>query len=180
MTIPRLLYWLLAIITIGIYLVMVVWTLPEIASFAGGQIPFDMRPTGYTYEDASDFLQALSIKGRDLYINTQHWLDFLYPGLLAILLTITFVKLASPAWAALLSLFAIGGGLFDYLENFGVANMLKLHSQSPELVTPELVAKVSNWTVFKSASTTVAFIALLVLLVKWAFVKLREKKAAKT
>lgn len=179
MTLFRVGYSLLVLVTIGIYLTMVMWVLPKISAAANGLIPFDMRPTGYTHEEAINFLQALSVEGRDLYLGLQHTLDTLYPGLLAIVLVIAFAKLATPLWAAIFGLFAIAGNACDYLENIGVKNMLAAFDSSSEMVTLEMVATVSDWTVFKSAATSIAYIALLVLLIKWAIVKVRTKSQAK-
>lgn len=179
MTLFRIFYSLLLFVTIGIYLTMVIWVLPEISAAANGQIPFDMRPTGYTFEEAISFLESLSDDGRILYLGVQHTLDAFFPGLLAILLVGAFIKLVSTKWAALFGLFAIVGSICDYLENFGVKKMLTAYSSSPVLVTPEMVSTLSNWTMLKSLATTIAYIALLILLVKWAFDKYRAKKSAR-
>ncbi|MBL1406342.1 MAG: hypothetical protein COC17_04100 [Hyphomicrobiales bacterium] len=177
MTLFRIFYSTLLIVTIGIYLTMVIWVLPEISAAANGQVPFDMRPTGYTFEEAIIFLKSLSEEGRILYLGLQHTLDAFFPGLLGILLVVAFIKLMSPKWAAFFSLFAIAGSVCDYLENSGVKDMLTVYSSSPPMVTPEMVSTVSYFTVLKSLASTIAYVALLVMLVKWGVDKYRAKKS---
>ena len=61
--------------TIGLYLVMLLWSLPKIAAEAGGLTPFDMRPGGYSLAEARAFLAALSPEGTAFYLGVQHRLD---------------------------------------------------------------------------------------------------------
>ena len=67
---------------------MVLWSLPLISEMAGGGIPFDMRPGGYSFDDALVFLREITDAGRHFYLSTQHLLDMFYPTLLAITLAI--------------------------------------------------------------------------------------------
>lgn len=176
MTIFRVIYALLVAITFGIFMVMVLWTLPEISASANGLKPFDLRPSGYSFEEAIAFLQAISDEGRDIYLGIQHTLDIFYPVLLAMVLVIFFTQMTSFIWAGILSLIAIAGAVFDFLENMGVKSLFELHKVSPEAITPKMVETLSNWTFLKSATTSLAFVALLVLLAKWVFVKYSTKK----
>jgi hypothetical protein len=87
------LFWTLLAVTLGVYLVIVLWSLPRIAAEAGGIVPFDMRPAGYSLDDAKGFLTALSDSGRAFYLGTQHLLDLAYPALLGVTLAVGFVIL---------------------------------------------------------------------------------------
>ena len=51
----------------GIYLVMIKFTLEHIQSLSGLR-PFDMRPGGYSTEQAYALLDALGIDGRQYYL----------------------------------------------------------------------------------------------------------------
>ena len=77
-------YLVLTVATLAVYFVMIVWSLPKIASAAGGAMPFDLRPWGYTPNEAEAFLVALSSEGRAFYTDVQLRLDTLYPPLLAL------------------------------------------------------------------------------------------------
>ena len=169
-------FWLLFAVTLAVYLTMVVWSLPTVSEAAGGRTPFDLRPGGYSFDEARDFLAALSADGTAFYRNVQQRLDLFYPALNAATLFFAIVLLAPGRWGAwrwLLALTAIPGGVFDYLENHAVAGMLALGSDG---ITPDLVAAASRWTVLKSLATTVAMVVLLALLLLWAAESLRKRR----
>jgi hypothetical protein len=152
------LFWSIAAATVAVYLVMVAWSLPRIAVAAGGLAPFDMRPTGYSAEEGRAFLAALSPEGRSFYLDVQHRLDLLYPGLLALTLILALRRLA-PGWPGLvLSAIALAGAGFDWAENAAVTGLL---TQEPE---DSALILANRLTLAKSACTTVALTALLVLL----------------
>ena len=165
-------FWLLFGVTTAVYAVMVAWTLPRIAAAAGGATPFDLRPGGYSFEEASAFLAALTPAGRSFYLDVQQSFDLVYPALLSATLFFAIWLLVPPRWGAwrwILALIAVPPAVFDYLENLAVANLLKL---TPGAVTPEIVGVASQWTVLKSQSTTVVIIIVLALLILWAGAKL--------
>ncbi len=154
-------YWVIVAVTITNYLTMVLWSLPLVSEMARGGVPFDMRPGGYSLEDARVFLAVINNEGRDFYLNTQQLLDFFYPTLFAITVAIPLVHLVPRYWGWTLALLAIAAGVFDYLENSAVGIMLRVE---PDLVTEAMVSSANNWTLAKSISTTIASIALLVVL----------------
>ena len=166
MTSPR--RWILFAVTLTVYGVIVGWSLPVISHAAGGLTPFDLRPTGYSFEEAKAFLTALSADGQAFYLGVQQKLDALYPALIGATLFFAIYLLA-PArlgyWRWVLALMAIPGTVFDYLENAAVAGMLNL---GPDQLTPDVVVAASRWTVGKSAASTVASVVLLILLIWWA------------
>ena len=117
----RILFWAVILVTGAVYLTMLLWSLPAIARMADGIPPFDMRPTGYSVDEARDFLSALSTEGRAFYLDVQHWLDFAFPGLFALSLILGFLKLAPRVLALILSAVAVAAAWFDWSENAAVA-----------------------------------------------------------
>lgn len=167
-------YWIMVTATITNYLIMIMWSLPLVSEMAGGGVPFDMRPGGYSFEEARVFLMAITDAGRDFYLNTQQLLDLFYPSLLAITLAIPLVHLMPRYWGWTLAVLAIAAGLFDHLENSAVATMLRIE---PDALTEAMVSSASNWTLAKSISTTMASMALLVVLCIKGIAWLKTRKA---
>jgi len=161
-------YWVVVATTVTNYLTMVLWSLPHVSELADGSMPFDMRPFGYSFDDALVFLSAIDDQGRDFYLDTQQLLDSMYPALFAITVAIPLVRLVPRYWGWMLAVVAIAAGIFDYLENRAVAVLL---TTEPDLVTETMVYTANNWTLAKSISTTIASVALLVALlvkgIKW-------------
>jgi len=149
----------LLLATGGLYLAMVIWTLPTIAREAGGLVPFDMRPLGYSADEAAAFLAALSEKGLAVYRGPQRLLDALFPAALA----------ASSVWAAVLLwggvsrwgivLLAVVAAAADYTENFLVARLLGGFDGG-------LAGAASLATVVKSGASTLVYTALLIGLLR--------------
>lgn len=154
----RILFWAVILATGVVYLAMLLWSLPAIARMAGGILPFDMRPMGYSAEEARDFLSALSTEGRAFYRDVQHWLDLAFPGLFALSLILGFLKLAPRPLALVLSAVAIASAGFDWAENVAVAGLLA----TPD-PTDAAIAAASRMTVLKSGCVTVALTAMLLL-----------------
>lgn len=170
-------FWALFAVTLAVYAVMLIWTLPAIMAAAGGLPPFDMRPGGYSFEDARAYLAALTADGRMLYLGPQHMLDLAYPVLITLTLYFAFAGLLPARWGVLrwlVPLPALPIAVFDYLENAAVTAMLEA---GPDRLTPELVATASGWTVLKSGLSTIVMSALLLVLLvraaQWAMQRLR-------
>ena len=149
----NILYGLVFLAGAGVYAAMLLWTLPAITEAAGGLMPFDMRPFGYTHTEAVNFLAALTPEGLSLYLGPQAWLDRAYPALLG-LGTLPRVVLVVAALA--------GAGL-DYFENARVHAMLLA---GPQGTTETMAQAASLATVLKSGLVTFCLTALL-LLVLW-------------
>ncbi len=165
-------YWLLVAAMAVIYIVMVAWSLPYL-KMLGGSPAFDLRPGGYTFTEARDFIAALGSEGRASYLNVQHRLDLVYPALLGAVLVIALVKLGPPRIGWLLAAVAIAGSVFDYLENHAVSAMLRA---GPDGLTADMVASASRWTVLKSAFSALAMTALAALLILKGIAWLRTRK----
>jgi len=154
-------------IATAIYAVMITVTLPQIEA-ASGQIPFDMRPLGYTLQDARDILNGLGAAGRDSYLYAQIPLDTLYPALLALTL------ISAMHWfgrnertnrlVRIGTILAITAAVCDYSENIGIVAMIL---SWPNLSDP-LVHASSVATIAKSIATTLAVLTTLVIICQWA------------
>jgi len=167
------------VLSIAIWAVMVFWTLAYLRRISGGLDPFDLRPFGYTVEEARAFLTALSQIGRDYYADVQLQLDTIYPAVYALsrallLLWLTIPgrtadkPLPRPARGVLMAL-PIAAAVFDYLENEGIAAMLIAGPR----VDAELVARTSFWTQAKSLMTflteLICVILLTIAFVRWLY-----------
>jgi hypothetical protein len=67
-----------------LWAVMFFGTLAHLSRLADGLSPFDIRPEGYSYEQARAFLGAIGGQGRAYYLNPQLVIDSIYPPLYAI------------------------------------------------------------------------------------------------
>ena len=100
-------------------------------------------------------------RAREPSIGTRHWLDTVYPPLLALTLALAF-HLVLPRRlrllrAVLIALAVVPAG-FDLLENARVRVLLQAQ---PEAVTDAAIAAASRATLAKSMLSTAAFAALL-------------------
>ena len=159
MTRPALAFCALFAATMAFYAAIVLWSLPRISGAAGGLAPFDLRPAGYDLAQATAFLDALTPAARAQYLGAQHWLDTVYPPLLALTLgwAILWGFRDAPAVLRLgLLVPAVAGAGFDLLENARVAALLRADD-----VTAGMVARASFATVAKSVATALAMLAAL-------------------
>ena len=164
-------FWLLFAAMTACYMVMLIWTLPRLQTMAGGLVPFDLRPMGYTPDEARAFLGALGPDGAAYYLGVQQRLDTVYPALLALVLVFSFRKLAPGKPGLALAGLAIVAAVFDYAENLAVRSMLLAGD-----VTDAMAQRASAMTIAKSTCATVAFLALLILLVRAGIFYLRGRR----
>ena len=169
-------YWAIVAVTITNYLLMILWSLPKISQMAGGRVPFDMRPGGYSFEEAMAFVTAIDASGREFYLNTQHVLDSIYPALLSVTLAVGMVNLLPRCWGWVMAALSVAAGVFDLFENAIVARILNL---TPEYITPELISTASSWTLAKSVSTTIASVVLIAALAVKMVQRLQNRKSQK-
>jgi len=173
------LFWFVVVLTLAVYAVMVVHTLPAIAVAAGGLAAFDLRPTGYSFDEAVAFLSALSPTGRQIYTGPQRLLDLAYPALLAMTTAWAIIRLAPTRLGRgkyLLAATAIPGMIFDYLENIGVGEMLAMPLSE---LTAEQVSSLSIISQMKALFGTVSLSILLVLLIGYGVAWLRKRQRKK-
>lgn len=164
-------------INIGLWAFMVFSTLAYLRHLAGGLEPFDLRPFGYSVEEARAFLFAISDIGRAYYLDVQLPIDAVYPGTYALSRGLLLWWLTQPGRVAgrplpfairvVLLVLPMLTAALDYRENEGIAAML--HA-SPR-VEEDVVAQASFWTRAKSlagfASEAVCVLLLLFVFGRW-------------
>lgn len=155
------------IIGAAIYLIMITVTLAHIEAVSG-YVPFDMRPVGYSPQDATALLEGLGVEGRLYYLQRQIPLDTLYPALLAATLIFAmrwFGTRTENQQLVRVGIILSGGAAFcDYAENLGIVVMIRSWPDLPDaLVYASGVASIS-----KSVLTTLAFMCLMLFAVLWA------------
>jgi len=171
------------IVSFMLWGVMVFGTLAFLRRTAGGLEPFDLRPFGYTPEEARALLYALSDIGRAYYADVQLQLDTAFPALYAIsrgllLLWVTAPgrtaerPLPLPARLALLVL-PLATAWFDYFENEGIAAMLAAGPQAGD----DLIERTSLWTRAKSLAG-LATELVCVSLAAIAYMRWRHRRRA--
>jgi hypothetical protein len=156
-----------------IYIIMQIYSIPSVVHEAGGLLIFDMKPMGYTYEYAYNFLSHLSEKGYGMYKYVQLPLDILFPILNCLTGLCTFTLLIrlydkvknkseldmqSSFLKAPLALPLIAM-LSDYLENIMILVMLSYKSAVPK----GLVYVADIFTITKSMATSIFYIIILII-----------------
>ncbi|MCB1517032.1 MAG: hypothetical protein KDJ19_05380 [Hyphomicrobiaceae bacterium] len=165
--------WPLVAVTLGVYLAMVLWSLPQLQTYSDGQLAFDLRPMGYGYEDAQSLISALGPDGINFYLGIQQFLDLFYPALMALTLFVSIALLLPKnfgIWRLILPWIAFPGAAFDYAENTAVREMLL---GGPEGLDPTLVAWASQASQMKALFSSMAMLLLAVLLLRWGWRRLR-------
>ncbi|SDW33742.1 hypothetical protein SAMN05444411_101507 [Lutibacter oricola] len=162
-----------------VYTFMLTVTIPKTMEFSNGMRLLDMMPTGYDLDYVSKLFNLLGENGRSTYLNNQIPVDMIYPllfGLTYCLLLGYFLKklnkLNSPY--IFLSLLPIIAGVADYLENLGIITMLKNYPKLKETT----VYATNIFSVIKSISTSIFFIALIVVLIALGIKVLKRKTSA--
>jgi len=156
----------LFILTNVVYLFMLFVTIPKTMGFSNGMKLLDMLPTGYNRDYVNELFRTLGENGREIYLTNQLPVDMIYPllfGLTYSLLLAYFLKklnkLKSPF--TYLCLLPIIAGIVDYLENIGIITMLNNY---PDL-TETTVNATNTFSVIKSTSTSIFFIAVIVIFI---------------
>lgn len=152
-------FWLSFMAAAAIYLTMVLWAIPYIMGQANGQLPFDMRPFGYTLAEAKAFVGALSPEGRAFYLTTQQRLDVLYPTLLGLSLILGLQMTLRAPMSTIFGVIALMATAADYFENYLVAGLLQTPPDQIDLATVNVA---SFLTMSKSLGHTACFLALLI------------------
>lgn len=153
---------LLFVLTMAVYLLMLLVTIPRVQNYAPDTALFDLSPAGYSHAQAMTLLESLGHDGRQLYLFPQLALDFVYPGLFAICFSLMLVwvyskRVRSDSKVLYLAVLPALGGLFDYIENILIIRMI---TTFPD-VTKGLVSAASGSTLLKSAFSTVSFLLLI-------------------
>jgi hypothetical protein len=169
----------LFILTNVVYIFMLTVTIPKTMEFSNGMKLLDMMPTGYDLNYVSELFTSLGENGRLTYLTNQIPVDMIYPllfGLSYCLLLGFFLKklkkLNSPC--VYLCVIPIIAGIADYLENIGIITMLKNYPELKETA----VYTTNIFSVIKSISTSVFFIALIVILITFGIKVVNRKTSA--
>ena len=159
-----------------VFLLMMIYTFPEINRQIGTKA-FDLQTFGYSVSTAQSIVNNLDDRTMGLYIFPQLMLlDIVYPFLLALLLSGLLFRLIKTTQSegkiiSKLLILPFVAMISDYSENIGVILMI---SKSIE-VSQTIVYLTSTSTILKGVSTSIAWIAILVLSVKWIIMKIRGK-----
>ncbi len=171
----------LFILTNLVYTFMLTVTIPKTMGFSNGMKLLDMMPTGYDLNYVSELFTSLGENGRLTYLTNQIPIDMIYPllfGLSYCLLLGYFLKklnkLNSPS--IYLCTIPIIAGIADYLENIGIITMLKNYPELKETA----VYTTNIFSVIKSISTSIYFIALIAILITGGIQVLKRKTSANT
>ena len=167
---------ILFIMTMTVYLLMLLYTIPLVESFAPNTALFDLSPSGYSYQHAMSLLEELGDEGRQIYLSRQLPLDFIYPGLFAVSYPLLLIWLFSKSVKETSRVFYLAfipvlGGLFDYLENIYIIRMI---NSFPDLSTG-LVQVASTFTLLKSIFTTIFFLLLFAGFAAFVLTKSKAK-----
>jgi hypothetical protein len=156
-------FWPVFAVMAAVYGAIMLWSLPQVSALAGGLVPFDLRPTGYTPDEARALVVALGSEGRVFYRDTQLWLDAAYPALMAVVLSLALTRLAPGNLGRVLAVIVVIGAGCDYRENAAIARMLTFEAGD---IPDALARAASHWTVAKSIAVSLCQTALVILLLR--------------
>ena len=118
-----------------VWAVMFFGPLAHLSRLAEGVSPFDIRPMGYSYDEAYAFLNAIGEQGRRYYANRELLLDMFYPPLYATSRVLALWWLTMPgrlrdipmplSWRYALIAVPIIMAALDVAENGCIARMLQ-------------------------------------------------------
>ena len=166
----------LFVITNIIYGIMLMVTIPKTMAFSKGMKLLDMMPMGYDSEYINALFEALGENGRGVYLYNQIPIDMVYPFLFGIsycLLLVYFLQKINKLNSAFFYLIflPIIAGIADYLENLGIINMLSSYPNQSQLSMD-----VTNvFSIIKSMTTTVFFVALIITLAIFGYKTIVER-----
>ncbi len=155
----------LFVLTNVVYLIMLLFTIPNVMSFSQGMNLLDMMPTGYDHEYVSSLLSTLGDGGRNAYLYHQIPVDMIYPflfGVSSCLVLAYFLNKLNKLKGAFfyLCFIPLFSGLFDYGENLGIITILNSYPNNSAFLS-----QVTNtFSTLKSSFTVTYFIVLIVLL----------------
>jgi hypothetical protein len=162
--------YLVTALMVAVWLIMLGVTMPHLEALTGGLKVFDMRPTGYSFEEAKAILEGLGEAGRLYYANVQQGLDCVFPALIFLMVSGWQLLLARkfamrglrlPVWLVVLLLaINLAGAIADYTENSAVRAMLLV---APETITEGQVAVANAATIAKSLFNTLSYLLLLAM-----------------
>lgn len=142
-----------------IYGIMIFITMPKLQAGVNGLPVFDMRPMGYTYEEANELLGLMDIKTKEFYQNIQLPLDIIYPFFLALYSALFYIKISKIKFIKSIGIFiSCLVCIFDYCENIGIFIMLN------GMISRRNVVAFSMFSELKTILTMVMFTGIIMLL----------------
>ena len=158
-------------LALGLYLTMVLGTIPTIRAESGGVEVFDLRFAGYSEADARLILSSLPESARAYYGRVQIPIDFAYPAAMALFGAFALAwarrRVHIPRWSLVLPFVPAA---FDYLENIFVLLMLSGSDSTP------IVTAASIWTISKSVSTTVVMTGLVAVIAVYVYKSMASRR----
>ena len=143
------------LLAMAVYLIMMVYTIPEIRSETGGIEIYDMRPGGYTVEEGYEILDNITVRGLNIYRSIQLPLDFLYPMLFCLFLYNLWITLFNKGILYNIRWITMSVMAFDYLENMGIYWILEKQSALSIRIT-------SFMSLSKAISTSLVMTILMI------------------
>ncbi len=170
----------LFVLTNIVYAIMLLITIPKTMAFSNGLPLLDMMPTGYDAEYILSLFETLGENGRHTYLYNQLPVDMIYPSLFGIsyfLIIGYFLKKTNKLDSILfyLCFLPIIAGIADYLENIGIITMLNNY---PNLSQISMNAT-NYFSILKSMTTTVFFLALIIILIILGIKTLKKSVSSK-
>ena len=168
---------ILFILTNLVYVFMLVVTIPKVMEFAGGMKLLDMMPAGYDAKYVNSLLSVLGEEGRFAYLYSQIPVDMIYPFLFGISYCFLFVWFLKKTNSHESSYFyfcflPVIAGIADYIENFGIITLLKNYPNYSQ----DTVSITNTFSLLKSTTTTLFFLALIILTFVFGSQFLKNKK----
>lgn len=161
------------------YAVMLLITIPKTMSFSNGMKLLDMMPAGYDSAYINSLFETLGNEGRESYLYYQIPIDMIYPFFFGIgycFLFAYFLKKLNKFRSSLfyLCLLPIIAGIADYLENFGIIILLKNYPD----ISQGLMSVTNIFSVTKSSTTSIYFLALIVILITLGYKTISKRKTS--
>ena len=170
---------LLFVLTNLVYAIRLIVTIPKTMTFSNGMKLLDMMPTGYDSEYVNSLFETLGANGREVYLYNQIPIDMIYPCLFGIsycLLIAYFLKKLNQLNSAFfyICFLPIIAGIADYLENFGIINMLNSYPNLSQIS----IDATNAFSIVKIMATTIYFIALIIILLWYGIKKAKGRKTS--
>lgn len=150
----RAISWGLPLLTLAVYGYLVLFLGGPLNGFAGGQLPFDLRPFGYTLGEARAYLRALPPAGFVLAQGPVFWVDSVFPPLLGLTLA-WWMRPFAGVFGMTCVLSVMTYVALDWGENAAVQAML---TAGPDWVRPVDVLRASTLTMAKFVAMGLAFV----------------------
>ncbi|WP_204113419.1 hypothetical protein [Shimia biformata] len=130
-----------------------------------GMKPFDLRPMGYSFDEAQALLRGLDAEAIALYGGLLRRIDTAFPVLLALWLGAMtwWGSVGLNTWSRVILLVVPASyAIMDLAENALIGTMLRL---GPDAITPDLVSRASSYTISKYVTVSVAFVVMIAMII---------------